>query len=55
MGVLDIGRILYNAIGRPRVAVFTIAHLGDAERMFFVSLLLNQVLGWVRAQPCSAR
>ena len=48
---LDIGRILYNATGRPRVAVFTIAHLGDAERMFFVSLLLNQVLGWVRAQP----
>jgi hypothetical protein len=24
--------------------------LGDAERMFFVSLLLNQVVGWVRAQ-----
>ena len=48
---LDIGRILYTATGKPRVAVFTIAHLGDAERMFFVSLLLNQVLGWVRAQP----
>src|SRR5205085_4730439 len=25
-------------------------HLGDAERMFFVSLLLNQILGWTRAQ-----
>ena len=48
---LDIGRMLYTASGKPRVAVFTIAHLGDAERMFFVSLLLNQVLGWVRAQP----
>ena len=48
---LDIGRLLYTPSGKPRVAVFTIAHLGDAERMFFVSLLLNQVLGWVRAQP----
>ncbi|HSV86963.1 MAG TPA: hypothetical protein VLH85_10335, partial [Levilinea sp.] len=36
--------------GKPRVAIFSIAHLNDAQRMFFVSLLLNQVLGWVRAQ-----
>ena len=33
------------------MAIFSIAHLGDAERMFFVSLLLNQVLGWMRTQP----
>ena len=45
---LDPGRLLYTADGRPRVAVFSIAHLADAERMFFVSLLLNQVLGWMR-------
>ena len=45
---LDPARILYTADGRPRVAVFSIAHLGDAERMFFVSLLLNQVVGWMR-------
>ncbi len=30
--------------------IFSIAHLGDAERMFFVSLLLNQMVGWMRAQ-----
>lgn len=48
---LDIGQILYAANGKPRVAIFSIAHLGDAERMFFVSLLLNQVLGWMRTQP----
>ena len=48
---LDIGRLLYSPAGKPRVAIFTIAHLGDAERMFFVSLLLNEILGWVRAQP----
>jgi hypothetical protein len=48
---LDIQSILYGASGKPRMAVFSIAHLGDAERMFFVSLLLNQVLGWMRQQP----
>ncbi|MFH1086531.1 MAG: ATP-binding protein, partial [Chloroflexota bacterium] len=48
---LDIGQILYTPQGKPRVAIFSIAHLGDPERMFFVSLLLNQILGWMRAQP----
>jgi len=45
---LDPARLFYTADGRPRVAVFSIAHLGDAERMFFVSLLLNHVVGWMR-------
>jgi len=47
---LDIGRILHSPSGKPRHAIFSIAHLGDAERMFFVSLLLNQVLAWMRQQ-----
>jgi len=47
---LDPARLLYTSDGRPRVAIFSIAHLGDTERMFFVSLLLNQVLGWMRSQ-----
>lgn len=47
---LDIGQMLYGPKGKPRIAIFSIAHLGDAERMFFVSLLLNQVLGWMRSQ-----
>jgi len=47
---LDIGRTLFTADGRPRLAVFSIAHLGDEERMFFVSLLLNEMLSWTRAQ-----
>jgi hypothetical protein len=47
---LDPATLLYTAEGRPRVAVFSIAHLGDAERMFFVALLLNQVVAWMRAQ-----
>jgi hypothetical protein len=47
---LDIPTILHTPAGKPRLAIFSIAHLGDAERMFFVSLLLNQMLGWMRAQ-----
>ncbi len=48
---LDVDRLLYTSKGKPRVAVFYIAHLSDTERMFFVSLLLNQILGWVRTRP----
>jgi hypothetical protein len=29
-------------------ANFRIAHLSDPERMFFVTLLLEQILTWVR-------
>jgi hypothetical protein len=47
---LDISKILHTAEGKPRLAIFSIAHLGDAERMFFVSLLLNQMVGWMRMQ-----
>jgi len=47
---LDVNAFLYSAEGKPRVSIFSIAHLSDVERMFFVSLLLNQVLGWVRSQ-----
>jgi hypothetical protein len=47
---LDPSGLLYTPEGRPRVAIFSIAHLGDAERMFFVTLLLNQVVGWMRGQ-----
>src|SRR5258705_1621015 len=47
---LDIQQILHTPDGKPRVAIFSIAHLADAERMFFVSLLLNQTLGWMRTQ-----
>ncbi|HEX5474177.1 MAG TPA: hypothetical protein VFX12_05895 [Vicinamibacterales bacterium] len=47
---LDPASLLYDAKGKPRVAIFSIAHLNDAERMFFVTLLLNQVVGWMRGQ-----
>lgn len=51
---LDIDRILYTPEGKPRVSIFSIAHLSEAERMFFVSLLLNQILGWMRTQAGTA-
>ncbi len=47
---LEIGAMLRTAAGKPRVSIFSIAHLSDAERMFFVTLLLNQTLAWMRAQ-----
>jgi len=47
---LDIGQMLYGTAGKPRIAIFSIAHLSDAERMFFVTLLLSQTLGWIRGQ-----
>ena len=47
---LDVGQMLHSPGGKPRLAIFSIAHLNDAERMFFVTLLLSQTLGWMRAQ-----
>jgi hypothetical protein len=47
---LDVDRLLYTNTGKPRLAIFSIAHLSDAERMFFVSLLMNQTLGWMRSR-----
>lgn len=47
---LDIQRMYFTAEGKPRISIFCIAHLSDSERMFFVSLLMNQLLGWMRQQ-----
>jgi hypothetical protein len=47
---LDIARLLYSANGKPKVSIFYTAHLNDAQRMFFTSLLLNQIVGWMRTQ-----
>lgn len=47
---LDISNILYTPQGKPRISIFSIAHLSDPERMFFVSLLMNEVLSWMRSQ-----
>ena len=47
---LDPGRLLYGPTGKPRVSIISIAHLDDERRMFVVSLLLNEIVGWMRRQ-----
>ena len=47
---LDIQRLLFTAEGKPRLSVISIAHLADAERMFVVTLLLNEMIAWMRNQ-----
>lgn len=47
---LDIDRMLYTGEGKPKISIFYISHLNDAERMFFVSILLTQMLDWMRRQ-----
>ncbi len=48
---LDVGKLLYTDTGKPRIAILSIAHLGDAERMSFVALLLSQTVAWMRSRP----
>jgi hypothetical protein len=48
---LDINRFCYDDNGKPKISVFSIAHLEDRERMFFVTLFLNEVISWMRSQP----
>ncbi len=47
---LDIQDLLYEADGKPRIAVVTLSHLSDAEREFFMTLLLSEVVAWTRSQ-----
>ena len=47
---LDIRSLLYTPDGRPKLSVLSIAHLSDAERMFFVTILLNELVAWMRTQ-----
>jgi hypothetical protein len=47
---LDVGRLLWTPEGRPRVAVVSISHLADAQRMAFVTLLAGAAVSWMRSQ-----
>jgi len=47
---MDISNLLYTPSGKPRHSIFYIAHLSEPERMFFVTLLLEQIVTWVRQQ-----
>lgn len=47
---LDVGRLLHTEEGKPRLSILSIAHLSERERMFFVTLLLGEVVSWMRSQ-----
>ncbi|MEJ1966190.1 MAG: ATP-binding protein [Gammaproteobacteria bacterium] len=47
---LDAQRLLFTAEGKPRVSIISIAHLDDTQRMFIVTLVLNELISWMRAQ-----
>lgn len=47
---VDVQRLLHSESGEPRIAIVSIAHLNDAERMFAVTSLLNEVVAWMRKQ-----
>lgn len=47
---LNIQHLLYTDDGKPKHSIISIAHLSDSERMFCVTLLLNEVLSWMRRQ-----
>ena len=46
---LDLGAMLYRG-GKPQQLIFYVAHLDDTQRMFFTTLLLEEVLSWTRRQ-----
>lgn len=48
---LDVQQLLYSPEGKPRHSIISISHLDDAQRMFFVTILLNEILAWTRTQP----
>jgi len=47
---LDIQSMLYSPDGKPKHSVFYLAHLADAERMFFITLLYSAIETWMRTQ-----
>ncbi|MDF1562328.1 MAG: DUF853 family protein [Deltaproteobacteria bacterium] len=51
---LSIERLLAAPDGRPRISILSLAHLGERERTFFLTLLLSQIVGWMRTQPGTA-
>ena len=47
---MDPAKLFFTERGKPRISIMSIAHLPESERMFFVSMLLNELIGWMRAQ-----
>jgi len=47
---LNIQSLLYQPDGRAKVSIFYIAHLSEAERQFIITLILENLTGWMRTQ-----
>ncbi|MBL4590453.1 MAG: ATP-binding protein [Phycisphaerales bacterium] len=47
---LNIHNLLYTKEGKPRISILSIAHLSESERMFFVTLVLSEMVAWMRTQ-----
>ena len=47
---LDISKLLYTEDGKPRHSIFSLSHLSDEERMFFVTLILERISSWIQQQ-----
>lgn len=50
---LDSQQLLYDAQNRAQTSIINIAHLSDAERMTLVTLLLGNLIAWMRRQSGS--
>lgn len=50
---LDLSKMLSGG-KKPRHLIFYIAHLEDSQRMFFLTLLLEEILSWTRKQSGSS-
>lgn len=48
---LEVEQLFFTRSGKPRHCVFTLSHLSDAERMFFVTLLYSAIETWMFGQP----
>ena len=51
---LRVESLLYTSAGKPRISIFSIAHLSEPERMFFVTMLLGRLVNWMRRQEGSS-
>jgi hypothetical protein len=46
----DIDGLLHGPTGHPRISIISIAHLSDEQRKAVVTLLLGNLVSWMRAQ-----
>ncbi|MFP5322231.1 MAG: helicase HerA domain-containing protein [Acidimicrobiia bacterium] len=48
---IDVGAMLAPVDGKASCSVIYLAHLGEEERQFVVTLVLSKLVTWMRAQP----